>query len=348
LIFYAGNKLSGKGFNPTPIEFLSKQFRRYVPLITTSGFRNPVLRLSHHLWHLILNARKIKLVLIDTYGYRGFWIAFVVGMTSKLLGKPYLLYLHSDALARTQQKYPQFLATFFRNADYLLVPSEYLMLSLNLQKYEKVRVIPNLIEVASYTFVERKWVEPKLLWVRAFHENYDPWMAVEVLAELSKSGFSPHLKMIGPEKNTSLVKELKSQAKALGVADYLTIQDKQSKQSINQTAQDFDIFLNTSNLDNHPVTIIEAMAMGFPIVSTNAGGIPYLIEDGKEGLFVDKGDVKAITNQIKRLLNELELAHYLSRNARQKAMSYDWENHKTEWLDLFSHYVPVEQYAQSQ
>jgi glycosyltransferase involved in cell wall biosynthesis len=151
--------------------------------------------------------------------------------------------------------------------------------------------------------------------------------------------------MIGPEKKKSLVKELKSQAKALGVADYLTIQDKQSKQSINQTAQDFDIFLNTSNLDNHPVTIIEAMAMGFPIVSTNAGGMPYLIEDGKEGLLVDKGDVKAMANQIKRLLNEPEHAHYLSRNARQKAMSYDWENHKTEWLDLFSHYMPVEQYA---
>ena len=50
---------------------------------------------------------------------------------------------------------------------------------------------------------------------------------------------------------------------------------------------DAGIFINTSNIDNTPVSLMEAMALGLPVVSTNVGGIPYLIEDrvGKAFLF---------------------------------------------------------------
>ena len=45
-----------------------------------------------------------------------------------------------------------------------------------------------------------------------------------------------------------------------------------------------DVFLNTTNYDNTPVSVLEAMACGLPLVSTNVGGIPYLLEDGKTAL----------------------------------------------------------------
>src|SRR5690606_41312383 len=52
----------------------------------------------------------------------------------------------------------------------------------------------------------------------------------------------------------------------------------------------YDIFINTSDIDNTPVSVIEAMALGLPVVSTNVGGIPYLIEEGKTGLLVAAKD----------------------------------------------------------
>ena len=51
-------------------------------------------------------------------------------------------------------------------------------------------------------------------------------------------------------------------------------------------SKDCDIFINTTNYDNMPISVIEAMALGLPIVSTNAGGLKYFHDDGEDALLV--------------------------------------------------------------
>jgi len=97
---------------------------------------------------------------------------------------------------------------------------------------------------------------------------------------------------------------------------------------------DYDIFINTTNFDNLPVSIVEAMALGFPIISTNVGGLPYLIEDGVDGLLVNKNDDKMMHEKIEQLLNNPDLSISLSNNARKKAETYAWSSVKTQWDDI--------------
>ncbi len=85
-----------------------------------------------------------------------------------------------------------------------------------------------------------------------------------------------------------------------------------------------------------PVSIIEAMALGFPIVSTNVGGMPNLVSIGKDGLLVEKNDVEGMTSQIIKLISNPKLASELSKNARLKAEQFDWEIVKKEWNEILN------------
>src|SRR5207302_287455 len=75
-----------------------------------------------------------------------------------------------------------------------------------------------------------------------------------------------------------------------------------------------DIFLNTTNCDNTPVSEMEAMACGLPVVSTNVGGIPYLVEDGESALLTPPADAEAMSNAVVRLMHEPILARCLGWN----------------------------------
>ncbi|HMV50604.1 MAG TPA: glycosyltransferase family 4 protein, partial [Blastocatellia bacterium] len=80
--------------------------------------------------------------------------------------------------------------------------------------------------------------------------------------------------------------------------------------------------------------VIEAMAGGLCIVSTNAGGLPYLLEDGEDALLVPPNDPGAMAAAVRRLLTEAGLAERLSRNARRKAESFDWSAVLPQWRTL--------------
>ena len=76
------------------------------------------------------------------------------------------------------------------------------------------------------------------------------------------------------------------------------------------------------------------MALGLPVVSTNVGGIPFLLEQNVNALLVDDDDVDGMTNQIKHLFTEPNLALNLSKKGKELVESFDWEIVKKEWIEL--------------
>jgi glycosyltransferase involved in cell wall biosynthesis len=95
-----------------------------------------------------------------------------------------------------------------------------------------------------------------------------------------------------------------------------------------------DIFLNTTDFDNTPISVLEALACGLCVISTNVGGIPYLLDDEHDGLLVPPDDVQAMTDAVRRLLTESDLATRLSQNGRDKAESFDWSRVYPQWETL--------------
>jgi glycosyltransferase involved in cell wall biosynthesis len=142
--------------------------------------------------------------------------------------------------------------------------------------------------------------------------------------------------MLGPDKNDGSLESTISLAKELHVLDRIALVGPIDKSKVPDRLSTGDIFLNTSNVDNTPISVLEAMACGLPVVSTNVGGIPYLLEDGKDALLVPPDDAKGMANAIRRITREPGLAEMLSKNARQKVEQFNWTNVLPRWEALLT------------
>jgi glycosyltransferase involved in cell wall biosynthesis len=296
-LLYAGNKLSHHGYTPGVIETLGKNLEEAGFEVYYAGtFKNQFVRLLEMLWKTITVGRKVNYILIDTYSTSAFWYAYFTGRIAGLMGKKYLPILHGGDLPARLKKSPLACKKLFGNSYANVAVSGYLRHEFEKAGFKTV-LIPNSIDIKLYPFRLRANPSLKLLWVRAFHKIYNPCMAADVLALHLKTYPEAELCMVGPDKDGSM-QEFKRYAEKLGVADKIKITGLLPKKEWIRLSENYDIFINTTNYDNTPVSVIEAMALGMCVVSTDPGGIPYLLEDGKDALLVKPGDSSAMAEKI--------------------------------------------------
>lgn len=84
-----------------------------------------------------------------------------------------------------------------------------------------------------------------------------------------------------------------------------------------------------------PVSILEAFACGVPVVSTCAGGIPDMLEDGVAGLLVPVGDEAAMAEAVLRILRDPLLALNFSSVGMVEAEKYCWDRVRWQWLGAY-------------
>ncbi|MBR0183134.1 MAG: glycosyltransferase family 4 protein [Bacteroidaceae bacterium] len=212
-------------------------------------------------------------------------------------------------------------------------PSGYLYHAFKERGYDNLITIPNNIYIGDYKFTKRETFQPRLLWVRSFDKIYNCEMAVEVLRLLSEKYSDAVLCMVGPDKDGSM-QSVKNLAAQYGLTERLKITGKMSKLDWHKLSEEYDIFISTTNFDNTPVSVIEAMALGLPVVSTNVGGVPYLIDDGKDGLLCEKGNAEYMAEKIIQLVSSPEKSKDICINARRKVESFDWDVVKEQWKQL--------------
>ena len=204
-------------------------------------------------------------------------------------------------------------------AAYVISPSYYLEKGLH-SLCDDIQIIPNGLNIKDYSAHLRRQAAPRLIWLRSIHKIYNPIMAVKTVALLKDDVPDITLLMIGPDRNDGSLAELQAAIQhKLAVADHIKLIGGVAKSDVPEWLNKGDIFLNTTNADNTPVSVLEAMACGLCVVSTDAGGIPYLLTHEVEALLVSPGDDQAMANAVRRILNEPKLSEQLSRKARTKA-----------------------------
>ena len=331
-ILYIGNNLKTDTSNVSSIQLLGSllEMEGYT-MYYASSQQNKVLRLLDMVYCFFKYRHKVDYVIIDTYSTYNFYFALVISQLCRLFKTPYLPNLNGGNLPVRLQKHPFLSSLIFKPAYLNVSPSPFLQQAFESQGYANVIYIPNTIEIKHYAHAPKAYEGIKLLWVRSFSKIYNPSLAVYVLKSLQDNGYPAELCMVGPDSDGSL-KTVKQLAKQLKVSVRFT--GKLDKPVWRTLAKQYNIFINTTNFDNTPVSVIEAMALGLPVVSTNVGGMPYLIEDGKEGLLVNPDDVEAMTRAIIELYLNQDLVDALTSNARQKVEQFDWEVVKDLWFEV--------------
>ena len=332
-ILYIGNKPSHRGFTKGVIETLGPQLQTIGYKIFYAGEElNPILRLWEMLSAIIKYRKKVDYLLIDTYSTRAFWFAWLSGLFARLFAISYIPILHGGNMSARLKKSKWACKILFNYSKANVAVSGYLKKVFNEAGFKTI-VIHNNIDISKYPFYHRIILKPRILWVRSFQSQYNPKMAVNVLTGLLKYFVNAELCMVGPDKDGSMDNFIEY-ATEKRVINRIKITGILSKQEWINLSTKYDIFINTTNVDNTPVSIIEAMALGLPVVSTNVGGLPYLINNSQDGFLVEPDNAGAMVEKIKLLISDNNLSKEITLNARKKIEEMDWEKVKTEWKKL--------------
>jgi len=331
-VIYVGNQLSGHGFTPTSIETLGERLKEDFDVIQTSSYKNMALRLMH-MWWTVWRWRKADYLLIDTYSTSAFFFAWTCAKLASWVALRYIPILHGGDLPQRAAASPERVSKYLKRAFKVICPSPYLK-----EEMEKVipldyTIIPNAIELEDYSFELRSSLPSssfKILWVRSFHKTYNPTLAIKVLKALHDKGYDQtELCMVGPDKDGSM-KGIQTLARDLGVENKLKLTGRISKLDWLNLSTGFDVFMNTTQIDNTPVSVVEALALGLPVVTTNVGGIPHLLKSGTNALLVEPDNPQAFIDAFLSLQDD-EYYEKLSRNGRVLAETFSWEKVSVKW-----------------
>lgn len=304
-------------------------------VVTTSGKPGRLSRLIDITSTTWLKRHEYEVAQVDLYSGQAFIWAEAACSILRLANKPYVLTLHGGDLPSFAGRWPRRVRALLRSAAAVTVPSRYLLERM-IQYRDDLQLQPNPLSLADYEFGFRSNPSPNLIWLRAFHRIYNPSLAPRVLALLVEEFPDIGLTMIGPDKEDGSLEEMWSVASKLGVEKRIHATGKVAKKEIPSWLNRSDIFLNTTNVDNTPVSVLEAMACGLCVVSTNVGGIPYLLKHERDALLTPKDDAPAMARAVRRILKVTRLAEHLSQNGRAKAESFDWSQILPRWEKILT------------
>jgi L-malate glycosyltransferase len=303
------------------------------PVLTTShraGRAARVLDMLHCAW---TRRHNYDLAQVDVYSWDAFLWAEAVCWLLRRAGKPYVLTLHGGSLPRFAGRWPGRVRRLLGSAAAVTAPSPYLLEHLRPYRPD-LCLLPNARDLEAYAARLRRNPRPRLVWLRRFCDFYNPMLAPRVVARLAPEFPEIHLTMVGPDGGDGSLQATRSAAAAARVAGRIAFVGGVPQAEVPGWLGRGDIFLNTTNVDNTPLSILEAMACGLCIVSTDVGGLPYLLTHEENALLVPPDDPEATAAAVRRLLVEPGLAERLSRNARAHAERFDWPVVLPQWESL--------------
>jgi glycosyltransferase involved in cell wall biosynthesis len=173
---------------------------------------------------------------------------------------------------------------------------------------------------------------PCLIVTRNLEPIYDVPTALRAFAQVRER--HPHARLAvagtGPARAA-----LEALARQLGVRAQVEFTGRLDPAQIARLCSTADVMLNPARVDNMPNSVLEALAAGVPVVSTNVGGIPYIVEHERTALLVNAGDADAMARAALRVLGDAALRERLRREGREAALQYTWPRIGPQWLSLY-------------
>ncbi|GIX29517.1 MAG: hypothetical protein KatS3mg123_3398 [Burkholderiales bacterium] len=215
-------------------------------------------------------------------------------------------------------------------ADALVTPSGFLKAVFERFGFQAT-VIPNIVDLERFRPAARRpeVAGKHIVVTRNLEPIYDIASALAAFARVRARIPEARLTVAGtgPE-----LERLQALARALGIQEAVTFAGRVANEHMPFLYQSADVMLNPSRVDNMPISILEAFASGVPVVSTDAGGIPYIAEHERTALLVKPGDAQAMADALVRVLVDAELAARLARAGLEEARRYRWEAIRGLWL----------------
>ncbi|PPD35100.1 MAG: glycosyl transferase family 1 [Methylomonas sp.] len=256
-----------------------------------------------------------------------------------LRGVPVVVNYRGGEAAVYLKKSIRFVSPTLNKCSALIVPSPFLKGVFERFGFS-AEVIPNVVDLNRFTFNARRNVHdiksPIIVITRNLEEIYGIEVAINAIAIVRNKfpGIKVFIAGSGP-----LEKKLIALAEDKGLVSNIVFTGKLTPDEVSELYRKADIMLNPTTVDNMPNSVLEALACGLAVVSTNVGGIPYIVQNEYTALLVEINDFEMMADKIEQLINDPKLYEKLVFNGRSYVEQYGWNIVKDQWLDLYNRLI---------
>lgn len=297
--------------------------------------RLPYLRtVANQMWYVPSLARLAACDVAHVFSasYASFLLAPVPAMlVARMLNKRVVLHYHSGEAEDHLARWGLLVHPWLRLADEIVVPSAYLARVFARHGY-CVRVIPNVVDVTSFKYRERRPLRPRFLSTRNLEAYYCVDVIIKAFARYQQQDPLATLTIAGYGSQEDRLRALAALLTKRGVEFVGRVEPGAMPQRYDEA----DVFLNASVVDNQPVSILEAFASGLPVISTAAGDIPSMVRENETGLIVGPNDPAAMAAAMAATLERRERALDMAARAHERLHRFTWSAVRDAWTSVYS------------
>lgn len=334
-ILFVGNFLSKSRGSIGPSENIAKTLsKKGLKIITSSNHENVLIRFLDIIYSITF--KKYDICHIDVFSGNFFYLSLASVLIAKSRNKKAIITLHGgrlpDFFSKNKRKFNLLLSL----SDKALSPSKFIINSFDKIGFQ-ILYLPNPINLFNFPFKEfkeNKSENLRLLWVRAFHSIYNPFLAIYTLKKIKEDFPDATLTMAGPDKG--LLNKTLDLIEKLSLTNSVNIVGSIDNTQLYKYYHSHSVYLNTTLYESFGVAVLEAASSGIPIISTKVGEIPLLWENKSDILIVPKLDESSFAEAIKETLAKPNLTKLRVGNARKKAEGFDWQIIESQWIKLLS------------
>jgi glycosyltransferase involved in cell wall biosynthesis len=195
---------------------------------------------------------------------------------------------------------------------------------------ERTVVIRNAVDVAAAPRARHDRATPRLVTVGRLKRPKDFLTLVRALAALGPGSFEEALIVgEGPDRDA-----IQREIARLGLEDRVQLTGERS--DVPELLAAADVFVLSSTSEGLPLSVMEAMAAGLPVVASAVGGVAELVVDGETGLLVPAGDPTELTSALERVLLDRQLRRRLGAAGRARAEdAFDVASFRSAHLEVY-------------
>jgi glycosyltransferase involved in cell wall biosynthesis len=274
------------------------------------------------LWQAIGNASIVHVM--ANSGWSWYLHAAPAILIAHFRKTPSIVNYRGGGAAEFLRKNNKFVLPTLRMTQALILPSNYLLTVFG--KFGVTgKIVPNIVDLSRFTPAPKSSapLSPHIIVTRNLETIYGIDVALKAFRIVLDHFPNARMTVAGTGDQTSNLQQVSQE---LNIADKVAFVGRLGREEIGALYNSADILLNASRIDNMPNSLLEALASGIPIVSTNAGGIPHMVQQGKTALLVDIDDFSAMAEATLTILKDAELRSKLIENGLAEAVKYSWES----------------------
>lgn len=263
-----------------------------------------------------------------------YWSYTLCVMPAILIGKAYgkkvLVNYRSGEADDHLRNWKRTAVPMLRRADMIVVPSGYLV-DVFAQFGLTARPIFNVVELETFRYRERRPIRPVFLTSRLHEPLYNVPCVLRAFARIQRQIPNASLTVAG---DGWMRPALEALARELGLRQ-TTFVGRVPFDRMPALYDAADIYLTATDLDNMPGSVIECLSCGLPVVTTDAGGVPYIVTHEATALIVPRGDDEAMASAALRLLADNDLAVRIAEAGRESCRRFTWPAVRDEWMRAY-------------